>query len=73
VPGALISCRLKLCKPEPAIYEYALGAYGLRAQDTVFIDDVEANVAAAAKLGIRTILFRDAAQCERELRALGLA
>ena len=70
--GAVISCRLKLCKPEPAIYEHALNTYGLKAQDTVFIDDVEANVVGAAGLGIRTIRFKDAAQCERELRALGL-
>jgi putative hydrolase of the HAD superfamily len=71
--GIVISCRLKLCKPEPAIYEHALRTYGLKAQDTVFIDDVEVNVAAAATVGIRTIQFRDAAQCERELRALGVS
>lgn len=71
--GAAISCRLQLCKPEPAIYEHLLGAYGLRPQETVFVDDVEVNVAAAAELGIRTIRFVDARQCERELRALGVA
>jgi putative hydrolase of the HAD superfamily len=49
-----------------------LETYRLAAQDTVFIDDVAANVAAAGRLGIRTIQFRNAAQCERELRALGL-
>jgi putative hydrolase of the HAD superfamily len=38
----------------------------------VFIDDVQKNLDAAAKLGIRTLLFRNAAQCERELRALGV-
>jgi putative hydrolase of the HAD superfamily len=70
--GAAISCRLKLCKPEPAIYEHVLSAYGLRPRDTVFIDDVEVNVAAAAALGMRTIRFQDAAQCERELAALGV-
>ena len=71
--GRVISCRLNLCKPEPAIYRHALETYGLRAEETVFIDDVEVNVAAAAKLGMRTIQFRDAAQCERELRSLGLS
>jgi FMN phosphatase YigB (HAD superfamily) len=71
--GIVISCRLKLCKPEPAIYEHALKANGLKAKDTVFIDDVEVNIAAAAGVGIRTIQFRNAAQCERELRALGVA
>jgi putative hydrolase of the HAD superfamily len=70
--GAVISCRLNLCKPEAAIYEHALKTYNLKAAETIFIDDVEKNVAAAGKLGIRTILFRNAAQCERELRALGL-
>jgi putative hydrolase of the HAD superfamily len=70
--GAVISCRLNLCKPEAAIYEHALKTYKLKAAETIFIDDVEKNVAAAGKLGIRTILFKSAAQCERELRALGL-
>jgi putative hydrolase of the HAD superfamily len=70
--GAVISCRLKLCKPEPAIYEHALKTYDLKPQDTVFIDDVEANVVGAARLGIRTVRFENAAQCERELRALGV-
>lgn len=38
--GKVISCRLKLCKPEPAIYHQALKVNGLEAKDTVFIDDV---------------------------------
>jgi len=71
--GSVISCRLNLCKPEPAIYEHALKANGLKASDTVFIDDVDVNIAAAAKVGIRAIQFRNTAQCERELRALGVA
>src|SRR5262245_35556874 len=70
--GKVISCRLSLCKPEPGIYEHALRTYRLEPQQTVFIDDVEKNVAAAAKLGIRTIQFKSAAQCERALRALGV-
>jgi putative hydrolase of the HAD superfamily len=71
--GIVISCRLNLCKPEPAIYEHALRENGLKAKDTVFIDDVDVNIAAAAGVGIRTIQFRDTTQCERELRALGVA
>ena len=70
--GIVISCRLQLCKPEPAIYEHALKAHGLQAKDTVFIDDVAVNIEAAARAGLRTIQFTNAAQCERELRALGV-
>jgi putative hydrolase of the HAD superfamily len=70
--GRVISCRLKLCKPEPGIYEHALSTYRLKARETVFIDDVEKNVAAAARLGIHPIHFRSLTQCERELRVLGV-
>ena len=71
--GRVISCRLNLCKPEPAIYGHLLRAFGLKASETVFIDDVQKNLDAAAQLGIRTLRFENAAQCERELRAMGLA
>lgn len=70
--GKVISCRLNFCKPEPQIYEHALNTYALSAAQTVFIDDVDVNIDAAAKTGMRTIQFREAAQCERELRALGV-
>jgi putative hydrolase of the HAD superfamily len=70
--GRVISCRLQLCKPEPAIYAHLLRAFGLEAKDTLFIDDVQKNLDAAAKLGIRTLRFEHAAQCERELRSLGV-
>jgi putative hydrolase of the HAD superfamily len=70
--GAVISCRLQVCKPEPAIYSHLLKTYGLKPTDTLFIDDVEKNLTAAAALGIRILKFENARQCERELRALGL-
>jgi putative hydrolase of the HAD superfamily len=70
--GTVISCRLQLCKPEPAIYAHLLKTYGLEAAETLFIDDVELNLAAAAGLGIRTLKFENAMQCERGLCALGL-
>lgn len=70
--GGVASCRERLLKPEPAIFECLLARYGLRAQDTVFIDDMQANVDAAAALGITAIVFTDAASCERALRAAGI-
>jgi putative hydrolase of the HAD superfamily len=70
--GRVISCRLQLCKPERGIYEHLLREFGLKAEDTLFIDDVQKNLDAAAKLGIHTLRFENAAQCERELRARAL-
>jgi putative hydrolase of the HAD superfamily len=69
--GAVISCRVGLCKPEPAIYAHLLERHGLAGPDTVFIDDLDVNLTAAAAFGIRTIKFEDPAQCARALRALG--
>jgi FMN phosphatase YigB (HAD superfamily) len=36
----------------------------------VFIDDLPANIEAARRIGLHTILFRDAAQCQGELDGL---
>ena len=72
-PAAVISCRVGLCKPEPAIYAHLLKRYALAASETVFIDDLDVNLAAAATFGIKTIKFEDPPQCARALQALGVA
>lgn len=69
--GVVVSCRLQLCKPEAAIYSYLLETYGLKANDTVFIDDSAENLTAAADLGLHVLRFENPSQCERELKALG--
>ena len=69
--GAVISSRIKLIKPEPAIYKHLLERFALRGEDTVFIDDTAINLPPAQAFGIKTIRFENAAQCERALRALG--
>ena len=68
--GIVVSSRINMVKPERAIYEYLLKEHELNAPETVFIDDLEENLAAAATFGIRTIRFEDAAQCRRELEGL---
>jgi putative hydrolase of the HAD superfamily len=69
--GVVISYRVQLIKPEPAIYAYLLEQYGLEASQTVFIDDTVVNLEAAAQWGIQTIQFENPVQCERQLQALG--
>ena len=68
----LVSGAEGLVKPDPAIYRLALSRFGLRAEETFFIDDREENVAAAEALGIRSHLFRDAKTLRRDLAAQGL-
>lgn len=65
--GVVVSSRIKMVKPEPQIYEYLLNEFQLDAAETIFIDDMPENLAAAAAAGIQTIRFIDPAQCERDL------
>ena len=65
--GIVISSRIQKVKPEIEIYEHLLTEYQLKASETVFIDDTSENLTAASSIGIQTIKFVDACQCERDL------
>ncbi len=69
--GAVFSCLVHLCKPEPAIYAHMIDAFGLNGSAALFIDDLEVNLDAARPFGLRTIRFVTQTRCERELRAIG--
>lgn len=68
--GIVISSRVRMVKPQRRIYEYLLKQYRLAPAETVFIDDMPENLEAASAVGIRTIRFVDAGQCERALAEL---
>lgn len=67
----VISCRIGMIKPEPDIFEYLLSSNDIAATETVFIDDMPANTAAAEAFGITPILFKGTADCRRQLSELG--
>jgi putative hydrolase of the HAD superfamily len=68
--GIVISGEVKMMKPEPEIFEYLLRRYDISASETIFIDDHPPNIRGAQAIGLGTILFGDAAQCETELDQL---
>jgi 2-haloacid dehalogenase len=59
-------------KPDPAIFEIAVSRAGLPAEDLVFVDDKEQNVAAAIELGLDGILFTGAEELRVAFRQRGL-
>lgn len=65
-----ISSEEGIMKPDPEIFRIALGRAGVEPGETVFIDDVPANVEAARSLGMKGIDFRTAEQTIAELAAL---
>lgn len=54
--GVYYSHWIRLRKPDRDIYEYVLADAELKPEETVFFDDLEANIQAANALGIRGIL-----------------
>ncbi|MEQ8223375.1 MAG: HAD family phosphatase [Candidatus Eremiobacterota bacterium] len=53
----IFSCRVRSVKPEPEIYRMCLSELALKAEDCLFIDDSEKNIAGAEKVGLNTILY----------------
>ena len=59
VPRRFYSCRLRATKPDPAAYGGVLAELGADPAEVTFVDDRPANVAGAAALGMRALLFTD--------------
>jgi epoxide hydrolase-like predicted phosphatase len=65
--GIVVSAAVKLLKPEPGIYEHLRDRFALDFGESVFIDDMERNVASARRLGLPAIHFESTEQVRREL------
>ena len=67
--GLLVSGEEGMTKPDPAIFRLLLDRFGLDPAAAVFVDDSEANVAAARGLGIDAVRFTGPERLRRELSA----
>lgn len=68
----VVSGRIGLVKPEPAIYRHALARFGLAPERTLFIDDSAKNVEGARAVGLHALRFAGAEALARDLARLGL-
>jgi putative hydrolase of the HAD superfamily len=66
------SYQLRLAKPDPAIYRYALEKLGTAAAETFFIDDRQVNIDAARAMGMGGHLFTNVERLREDLIAQGL-
>lgn len=55
--GAVYSHEVGVMKPDPAIYEAAILQFDLKPQNTIYIDDSEANVIAGRNCGLLGIQY----------------
>lgn len=66
------SHKVRMLKPDSAIFEHCLKKLGLQAEECVFIDDSSSNMAPCQKLGIHFILFKNLAQLKKGLESHGI-
>lgn len=62
----------RLIKPDPAFFRLLLTRCAIDPTRAVYIDDTARHVTAAQSLGMRALLYRDAATLRSDLTALGL-
>jgi putative hydrolase of the HAD superfamily len=69
--AVVISCEVGLSKPDPRIYQLCLDRLGLRAPETLFVDDRVDNIEGAARVGLRTLHFDGPDALERLRHLVG--
>jgi 2-haloacid dehalogenase len=69
--GVLVSGKIGLKKPDPAIFHRLAAEFDLTPAHCVFIDDAVRNIEAAAALGFHALRFEDPPTLRLDLRALG--
>jgi 2-haloacid dehalogenase len=67
--GVLVSGEERMIKPDPRFFNLLLDRFGLAPEATFYVDDSEANVAAARRLGFDAVRFTGPGQLRRELAA----
>ena len=72
VDGGILSYKEQIIKPDRRIFELICERYDLSPFKCVFIDDTQKNVNAAKEFGMKSILFQDYEQVDRELFAMGV-
>ena len=64
---AYYSHKMGMRKPNPAAFSYILDKEGLIANQTLFIDDNEPNINAAASLGLQVLHLKEGMRVEKDI------
>jgi putative hydrolase of the HAD superfamily len=64
-----LSAEVKICKPDPRIFQIALESLAVLPEEAVFIDDFPRNIEGARAVGMHAIQFRSSEQIRAELEA----
>ena len=57
--GLVFSCDIHIIKPDEGIFKYILNKYNLKAEECLFIDDIESNIKGAEKVNMKGEVFKN--------------
>lgn len=66
----IISAEVGMTKPEPGIFRLALEQAKVKAEEAVFVDDVQVNIDGCQEVGMRGVLFDDPHKAMERLKEL---
>lgn len=70
--GFIFSYQVKQIKPDAQIFQALFEKYDLKAEESVFLDDLSANVEGARAVGMQGIVFTGLEEALCELKKLGV-
>ena len=65
-----ISSEIGIAKPDARIYRQALEKLNVRPEESIFVDDMPANIEAAQALGMRGVIFKTSQQAIADVKNL---
>lgn len=68
--GRVVSYEYHVTKPSPAIYRILCDKYGIKPEESIFLDDRQINLDAAKSLGFSTLLVNDPFEAREQLDVL---
>lgn len=68
--GRVVSYEYHITKPDERIYQRLCNKYNLIPEESIFLDDRQANLDAASKLGFNTLLVTDPIAVRTELESI---
>ena len=68
----IVSADIGVLKPDSRIYQHLLDKHHLTPHESIFIDDVPANVKGAIAVGMNAFQFIDTEACEKRLQELAV-
>jgi epoxide hydrolase-like predicted phosphatase len=65
----ILSCELKMIKPEPEIYRFVSQKLGVNPSECLYVDDIKRYCDGAEVVGMQAILFKDTNQFIDDVKA----